>query len=338
MKNSLSPVGRKPEARAKRAKRGAFVAIPDAGRCAAFAGADNFVLGGPHLRPQYGRRPPGLRPSRLRDACRGRVMDDERGESSRRPISLALACVAAVGWLIAATVWWQSSETQSQLNQSLTAAERARESLAVGPAKPAKDGRNRSRPEKAGRRRRESALGRLGRKGVGAKRTCRSDQADQRRQARHFRRPGRGERQDARPASRRLQAEGRNRPRRGAWEPGSGPFNRAVSPPGRRRDGAQGSRGGSDRDRRRAEGLPGASGPDQRGGRRAQRHRGANSRRKAGTEFDPTQPEPVTGSPDVGASLVHGDCAARRPVFKHRMAGKSRGPRRARPQRRRLHG
>jgi predicted nucleic acid-binding Zn-ribbon protein len=64
------------------------------------------------------------------DACRGRVMDDKSGESSRRPISLALACVAAVGWLIAASVWWQSSETQSQLNQSLTAAEQARESLA----------------------------------------------------------------------------------------------------------------------------------------------------------------------------------------------------------------
>src|SRR5271168_5013188 len=57
-------------------------------------------------------------------------MEDERGESSRRPVTLALACVAAVGWLIAAAMWWQSSQTQSQLNESLTAAERARESLA----------------------------------------------------------------------------------------------------------------------------------------------------------------------------------------------------------------
>ncbi len=42
-------------------------------------------------------------------------MEDERRESSRRPVTLALACVAAVGWLIAAAVWWQSSQTQSQL-------------------------------------------------------------------------------------------------------------------------------------------------------------------------------------------------------------------------------
>src|SRR5271170_4814272 len=63
-------------------------------------------------------------------ACKGRVMEDERGETSRRPVTLVLACVAVVGWLIAAGVWWQSSQTQSQLNESLTAAERARESLA----------------------------------------------------------------------------------------------------------------------------------------------------------------------------------------------------------------
>jgi chromosome segregation ATPase len=57
-------------------------------------------------------------------------MEDERGQLSRGPVTLALACVAAVGWLIAAVVWWQSTQTQSQLNESLTAAERARESLA----------------------------------------------------------------------------------------------------------------------------------------------------------------------------------------------------------------
>ena len=57
-------------------------------------------------------------------------MDDERSKSSSRPVTLALACIAAVGWLGGAAVWWQSSQTQSQLTNSLTAAERARESLA----------------------------------------------------------------------------------------------------------------------------------------------------------------------------------------------------------------
>jgi chromosome segregation ATPase len=57
-------------------------------------------------------------------------MDVETSESSRRPFPLVWASAAAVGWLLAAGVWWQSSQTQSQLNASLTAAERARESLA----------------------------------------------------------------------------------------------------------------------------------------------------------------------------------------------------------------
>jgi len=52
-------------------------------------------------------------------------MEVDTGESSRRPVTLVLASAAAVGWLIAATVWWQSSRTQSELNDSLTAAERA---------------------------------------------------------------------------------------------------------------------------------------------------------------------------------------------------------------------
>src|SRR5271167_2706224 len=72
----------------------------------------------------------GLGHRARRGACKGCVMEDVRSESSGRPVALALACVAAVGWLIAAAVWWQSSQTQSELNESLTAAERARESLA----------------------------------------------------------------------------------------------------------------------------------------------------------------------------------------------------------------
>jgi myosin heavy chain 6/7 len=57
-------------------------------------------------------------------------MADESDEQSRRPISLALAVLAAVGWLAAGFIWWQGSQTQSQLTEQLTATERARESLA----------------------------------------------------------------------------------------------------------------------------------------------------------------------------------------------------------------
>ncbi len=338
MKNSLSPVGHKPEARGS---------APSAAHLSPFlTPVDAQLLPAPTIlcladrifvRNMAGGLL-GLGRRAYRDACRGRVMDDKSGESSRRPISLALACVAAVGWLIAATVWWQSSETQSQLNQSLTAAERARESLASDLQNLQKTAGTAADLKKQAADA-EKALS----DASAARASAQNELADLTKQINDAKLAISGAQEEASAKTRDLQAveleaEGRNRPRCDAWEPGSGPFNRAVSPPGRRRDGAQGSRGGSDRDRRRAEGLPGASGPDQRGERRAQRHRGANSRRKAGTEFDPTQPEPVTGSPDVGASLVHGDCAARRPVFKHRMAGKSRGPRRARPQRRRLHG
>ncbi len=57
-------------------------------------------------------------------------MADESDESSRQAMSLALVGLAAVGWLAAAFVWWQSGQTQSQLTEQLAAAERARESLA----------------------------------------------------------------------------------------------------------------------------------------------------------------------------------------------------------------
>ena len=57
-------------------------------------------------------------------------MANESDEESRRPISLALAALAAVGWLTAAFVWWQGAQTQSRLTDQVTAAERARESLA----------------------------------------------------------------------------------------------------------------------------------------------------------------------------------------------------------------
>ena len=57
-------------------------------------------------------------------------MADESDEQSWRPILLALAALAAFGWLAAAFVWWQGAHAQSYLNEQLSAAERARESLA----------------------------------------------------------------------------------------------------------------------------------------------------------------------------------------------------------------
>jgi septal ring factor EnvC (AmiA/AmiB activator) len=57
-------------------------------------------------------------------------MADESDKHSLRPISLALAALAAVGWLAAGFIWWQGGQTQSYLTGQLTAAEQARESLA----------------------------------------------------------------------------------------------------------------------------------------------------------------------------------------------------------------
>ena len=57
-------------------------------------------------------------------------MADENDEESRRPIWLALAGAAIVGWLAAGFLWWQGGETRSRLTEQLIAAERARESVA----------------------------------------------------------------------------------------------------------------------------------------------------------------------------------------------------------------
>jgi chromosome segregation protein len=57
-------------------------------------------------------------------------MADESDEQSWRLILLALAALAAVGWLAAAFVWWQGAQAKSYLTEQLSAAERARESLA----------------------------------------------------------------------------------------------------------------------------------------------------------------------------------------------------------------
>src|SRR6202012_1130839 len=61
---------------------------------------------------------------------RRRAMADESKERSPRPLSLALAALAAVGWLGAGFFWWQDAQTQSSLTGQLTAAEQARATLA----------------------------------------------------------------------------------------------------------------------------------------------------------------------------------------------------------------
>src|SRR6202050_327915 len=57
-------------------------------------------------------------------------MADQSDEQSWRPILLALAVLAAAGWLASGFIWWQGGQTQSYLTEQLAAAERARESLA----------------------------------------------------------------------------------------------------------------------------------------------------------------------------------------------------------------
>jgi hypothetical protein len=57
-------------------------------------------------------------------------MADQSDEQSWRPILLALAVLAAAGWLASGFIWWQGGQTQSYLTEQLAAAERARQSLA----------------------------------------------------------------------------------------------------------------------------------------------------------------------------------------------------------------
>ena len=56
-------------------------------------------------------------------------MSDQSDEQSWRPILLALAALAAMGWLAAGFIWWQGGQTQSYFAEQLAAAEQARQSL-----------------------------------------------------------------------------------------------------------------------------------------------------------------------------------------------------------------
>ena len=53
------------------------------------------------------------------------------GEDFRRPVTLALSGLALIGWLLAAWLWTEASRTQSEMTESLHAAEKARETLAA---------------------------------------------------------------------------------------------------------------------------------------------------------------------------------------------------------------
>lgn len=57
-------------------------------------------------------------------------MVDESDKEPHQLISPALAVLVAVGWLAAGLIWWQGAQTRSQLTDQVTAAEKARESLA----------------------------------------------------------------------------------------------------------------------------------------------------------------------------------------------------------------
>src|SRR5574340_1619803 len=58
-------------------------------------------------------------------------MAQHAGDEFRRPVPLALAALAVIGWLFAAYIWSEASRTKDYLDVSLRAAERGRDALAV---------------------------------------------------------------------------------------------------------------------------------------------------------------------------------------------------------------
>ena len=58
-------------------------------------------------------------------------MADDSGDAFWRPLPLALSAVAIIGWLLAAYLWTQASQVQSQMTELLRAAEKSRELLAA---------------------------------------------------------------------------------------------------------------------------------------------------------------------------------------------------------------
>ncbi len=135
-------------------------------------------------------------------------MADESDEQSWRLILLALTALAAVGWLAAAFVWWQGAQAQSYLTEQLSAAERARESLASDLQNLEKTAGAAAELKKQAAEA-EKALA----DASAARASAQNELADLTKQisdakTRHLRRPGGGERQDARLASCRQPSQG----------------------------------------------------------------------------------------------------------------------------------
>ena len=70
-------------------------------------------------------------------------MADQSDEQSWRPILLALAALAAVGWLAAGFMWWQGGQTQAHLTEPTGRRRTGARIPGLGLAEPAKDGRRR---------------------------------------------------------------------------------------------------------------------------------------------------------------------------------------------------
>ena len=96
-------------------------------------------------------------------------MADESDEQPRRLISLALAALAAVGWLAAGFIGWQGAQTRSQLTGQFDGRGKGARVPRHGPAKSRKGSRRRRGAQEAGHRRRKGAVGRVRRESVGAK-------------------------------------------------------------------------------------------------------------------------------------------------------------------------
>ena len=212
-------------------------------------------------------------------------MDDERGESSR-PVTLTLAGIAAVGWLIAAGVWWQSSQTQSQLNDSLTAAEQARESLASDLQNLQKTAGTAADLKKQATDA-EKALS----EASAARASAQNELADLTKQISDAKLAISGAQEEASAKTRDLQAVDARLKDETDHVAALQSQDQALAAEQSRLQGEVDaartrSRRGPDRDRRRAKGVRGPAGPDQRGDRRAQRPPGADSRREATPEFD----------------------------------------------------
>ena len=140
-------------------------------------------------------------------------MADEPDGDARRPLLLALAVVAVIGWALAGWLWLQASQTQSQMTEALHAAEQAREQLATDLQNLQKTAGTVGRSQGPGGRGAENAVRGGLRARLRAERTRRPHQADQRRPARRF--PARRRRSAPRPATCRRSTPGsRTRPPR----------------------------------------------------------------------------------------------------------------------------